>query len=193
MDLPVKVWAIIFSYLHPNDLIEISATCKLFNHLPRKNELYIRKMEDVKKLFKDYKDLSGCYYDLLVNFSYLTCLRLKKYGVNENNLRLAKSVIMNKLFYSILPFRVWNHLFLCERCQHSSWMCNFCTIMHIKHRGISDYINKNSYLQLNENIPSQLRQGIVKIYLYLYIQIFIEKDEVHWIGIIILVACFMKV
>ena len=34
-------------------------------------------------------------------------------------------------------------------------------MMHIKHRGISDYINKNLYLQLNENIPSQLHQGIV--------------------------------
>ena len=55
MDLPVEVWAIMFSYLHPNDLIEISATCKLFYHLSRKNELFIRKMENVKKLFKDCK------------------------------------------------------------------------------------------------------------------------------------------
>ena len=30
-----------------------------------------------------------------------------------------------------------------------------------KHRGISDYINENLYIQLNENIPSQLCQGIV--------------------------------
>ena len=118
-------------------------------------------MEDVKKLFKDCKDLSGCYYDLLANFSDLICLRLKKYDINENNLRLAKSVIMNKLFYSALPFRVWNHLFLGERCQHSSWMCNFYTMMYIKHRKISDYINENLYIQLNGNIPSQLRQGIV--------------------------------
>ena len=72
-------------------------------------------IEDVKKLFKDCKDWSGCYYDLLVNFSDLIYLRLKKYYINENNLCLAKSVIMNELFYSILPFRVWNHLFLCER------------------------------------------------------------------------------
>ena len=55
MDLPVEVWAIMFSYFHPNDLIEISATCKLFYHLSRKNELFIRKMENVKKLFKDCK------------------------------------------------------------------------------------------------------------------------------------------
>ena len=66
MDLLVEVWAIIFSYLHPNDLIEISATCKLIYHLLRENELFVRKMEDVQKLFKDCKDLSGCYYDLLV-------------------------------------------------------------------------------------------------------------------------------
>ena len=65
------------------------------------------------------------------------------------------------MFYSILPFRVWNHLFLCERYQRSSWMCNFCTMMYMKHRTISDYINKNLYIQVNENILSQLRQGIV--------------------------------
>ena len=68
MDFPVEVWVITFFYLHPNDLIEISATCKVFYHLPRKNELFIRKMEDVEKLLKDCKDLSGCYYDLLVIF-----------------------------------------------------------------------------------------------------------------------------
>ena len=86
MDLPVEVWAIIYSYLHPNDLIEISAACKLFYHLSRENELFIRKIEDVKKLFKDCKDFSGCYYDLLVYFSNLICFRLKKYDINENNL-----------------------------------------------------------------------------------------------------------
>ena len=113
MDLPAEVLSIIFSYLLPNDLIEISATCKLFYHLSRENKLFIRKVEDDKILFKDFKDLPGCYYDLLVDFSDLMCLHLKKYDINENNLHLAKSVIMNKLFYSILPFCIWNYLFLC--------------------------------------------------------------------------------
>ena len=129
MDLPVEVWAVMFSYLNPTDLTEISATYKLFYHLSKENELFIRKMEDVKKLLKDCKDFSGCYYDLLVNFSDLICLRLKKCNINENNLRLVKSVIINKLFCPMLPVRVWNNLFLCQRCQHSSWMCNFCTMM----------------------------------------------------------------
>ena len=34
-------------------------------------------------------------------------------------------------------------------------------MMYIKHRKIFDYINKNLYIQVNENIPSLLRQGIV--------------------------------
>ena len=106
-----------------------------------------------RKMLRNYLKTSGRYYDLLVNFSDMIWLHLEKYDINENNLRLAKSVIMNKLFYSILLFRVWNHLFLCERCQHSSWMCNFCTMMQIKHRRISNYINKNLYIQLNGNTP----------------------------------------
>ena len=48
MDLPAEVLSIIFSYLLPNDLIEISATCKLFYHLSRENKLFIRKVEDDK-------------------------------------------------------------------------------------------------------------------------------------------------
>ena len=34
-------------------------------------------------------------------------------------------------------------------------------MMYIKHRKIFDYINKNLYIQVNENIPSSLCQGIV--------------------------------
>ena len=188
MDLPVEVWTMIFSYLHPNDSIEISAICKLFYHLSRKNELFTRKMEDVEKLFKDSKDLSGRYYQLLINFSDLICLLLKKYGVNENNFRLEKNVIMNKLFYSILPFCVWNHFFLCERCQNSSWMCNFCTMMYVKHRLIFNFINKNLYIQLDRNISRQLRQEIA---LAEYMPLFVNTDR--WIGIVILVPYFIKV
>ena len=92
MDLPAEVYGqlsflictlmIQLRFLQP---VNCSITCQEKINYLRKN-----------KLFKDCKDLPECYYGLLVNFPDLICLRLKKYDINQKNLRLAKSVIMNK-------------------------------------------------------------------------------------------------
>ena len=46
MDLPTEVWTIVLSYLHLNDLIEMSATCKFFYHLLRENKIFIKKINN---------------------------------------------------------------------------------------------------------------------------------------------------
>ena len=51
MDLPNEI--LIFLFLPPYDMVEISATCKLFYHLSRKNKLLVKKFNDFKKLFND--------------------------------------------------------------------------------------------------------------------------------------------
>ena len=53
MDLPTEIWTIVLSYLHLNDLIEMSATCKFFYYLSRENKLFIKKMNESKRLFND--------------------------------------------------------------------------------------------------------------------------------------------
>ena len=68
-----------------------------------------------ERLFHEKKWLCEDYYDRLLCFSNRLCTCLKGYDVNEDSLHLPKNVILNRVFYSILPFHVWNHLFLCSR------------------------------------------------------------------------------
>ena len=71
-----------------------------------------------------------------------------------------KDIIMNELFYKILPFRVWNHLFLCERSQHVLDMCLYCTKLYVPNKKISDYINKNLHL-LTFEFPPEINIGVL--------------------------------
>ena len=69
MDLPFEVLVIIFSYLTPNDIIETSAVCKLFYHVSRKNKLFVKKLDDSKKLFKVNKLIFNSRYgDVFISF-----------------------------------------------------------------------------------------------------------------------------
>ena len=72
---------------------------------------------------------------------------------------LTKNVIMDRLYYSVLPFRVWNYLFLCERSQYMTNMCRYCTKLYIKNKKISDQVNNNLFVHINE-FPTQLKEGI---------------------------------
>ena len=81
--------------------------------------------------------------------------------INEDNLHLAKDVILDKMYHSILPFRVWNHLFMCNRLKYELNMCRFCTKTYIKHKKISYHINEKLFAQTDDYFPVQLRFGIV--------------------------------
>ena len=129
MDLPIKVWIIIFSYLTPNHIIEASAVCKVFFHVSRKNKLFLKKFHDFRKLYNDDRWIFSYYSNVFVSFSNQLFVYLKEY-VNEDNLFLAKDVLMDRLSYSVLPFHVLNHLFLCERSKYEANMCIYCTKLY---------------------------------------------------------------
>ena len=91
----------------------------------------------------------------------------------------VNDIIMNKLLLSVLPFRVWNHMFLCERAQYRIDMCNFCTKSFISNMKISDYINNTLFVQI-EKFPSSIRKGIImadKIQIFAHINVFIDKED----------------
>ena len=80
---------------------------------------------------------------------------------------------------SILPLRVWNRIFLCERSQYCIYMCNFCTKSYVSIKKKSDHINKILFVPMEEFLPS-IREGIVlaeKIYIFAHNNVFIEKDD----------------
>ena len=79
-------------------------------------------------------------------------------SVTEEKLFLVIDVLMNRLYYSVLPFCVWNHIFLCERLDDFSVMCRCCTKLCIKNKKISDHINNNLFVHMDE-FPEQLKKG----------------------------------
>ena len=101
------------------------AVCKMFYNASRKNKLFVKKLHDSRKLYNgdNKKWIISYHSDVFVSFSNQLFVYLKE-NVNEENLFLTKNVIMDRLYYSVLPFRVWNYLFLCERSQYMTYNNN---------------------------------------------------------------------
>ena len=86
---------------------------------------------------------------------------------------------MSKVLISILPFRVWNHMFLCKRLDPQEVMCHFCTKSYVPSKKISDLINKKLYVPIETFKPSirgEIDTG-EKIHLYAHTSIFIDKND----------------
>ena len=160
MDLPTEVWTIVLSYLHLNDLIEMSATCKFFYHLLRENKIFIKKINKSNRLFNCKGWFCDYYYDMSFSFSSRLTVCLIEH-VCMKNLIEAKSIVLDRLFHAILPFRVWNHLFLCVRSHNEKNMSRFYTRVYIKNKKISDHINKKLFVEIDKCIPTQLQLGVV--------------------------------
>ena len=78
--------------------------------------------------------------------------------VEEDNLLRVKEIVMDKRYYSVLPFRVWNHLCLCEMFNSLDSMCEYCGKCSIDSKKISGYINDNLVVHVSD-IPHQLKHG----------------------------------
>ena len=105
----------------------------------------------------------------------------------------AREIIMNRLMLSILPFRVWNHIFLCERSRYCIGMCNFCTKSYVSNKKISDHINKTLFVPIEEFHPS-IRKEIVLaekfIYLHILMSLLIRMTRLE--NLLILILCTMR-
>lgn len=141
MNLPPELLMLIFLYLRLNDLIETSCVCKTFYYLSRKNKFFVKKISDSRKFFGDSRIGFDIYYDSCICFSNDLLERLKNYICSDDLYRM-KNIIMNELHYKTLSFRVWNHLFLCERAQHVIDMCLYCTKLYVFNKKISDYLHQ---------------------------------------------------
>ena len=76
--------------------------------------------------------------------------------MKKDNLLLVKDIVMDRLYHSILPLHVWNYLFLCERFNYLSSICEFCTKHSIESKEILGYINDNLFVHISY-IPHQLK------------------------------------
>ena len=124
MHLPIEVCRYVFTYLTLNDLIEISCLCKDFHHLFADSRLYVKKLNQWKRISKDRSWLFCHFQQLCENFSHSFFSKLVA-CVPIYNLIAARKIIHNRLYFLLLPFLVWNHLFHCCRSQYESIMCMF--------------------------------------------------------------------
>ena len=88
-------------------------------------------------------------------------------------------VLLTELYYRILPFRVCNHLFVCETSQFNSDMCRFFRKLYVSNKKISDYVNNNFYVEINR-FQVQLSEGIVaakKIYLFSHTNVVGNRED----------------
>ena len=148
MDLPVEVLIIMFSHSTLSDTIEASAVCKTFYYVFGKNKLFVKKLCDSRRLHKDEKCIFSHCYDIFLYFCNDLFVYLQDH-IEGEKLFLAKEVLMNRVYSSILPFRVWNLLFMCVRKQCVTDMCKYCTKLYIKNEKISDHIYYELYVKIN--------------------------------------------
>ena len=76
------------------------------------------------------------------------------------NLHAARKIIHHRLYFSLLLFRVWNHLFQCCR-KYESNMCLFCTKLYLKNKKIYNFIKSKLTINVLDYFPVQLTYGVI--------------------------------
>ena len=155
MNLPIEVWDLIFTYLRLIDLVEISCVCKTFYDICEKNQYYVKILRESKDIFKDRTWLIETYKQLLERF-YLGVYKEIVVGFPVSHVHVFRKTIYSQLCYSSLPFRVWNHVFLCCRSQYESDMCLFCAKLCLKNKKVNLTITKKLKIGYFENFPVSL-------------------------------------
>ena len=141
--------------------------------LSRKISFFNEKLLHSRLLFSNSHPAFEYYENACLSFYAELRSCLEKYVKGEDHFIKAREIIMSKLMLSILPFRVWNHIFLCESSQNCIDMCNFCTKSYVLNKKISENINKTLFVLIEEFHPS-IRVGIVlavKIYIFVHTNI----------------------
>ena len=111
-------------------------------------------------VLKDRQWLIECYKKLLQRFYFALYKELVVIMPIEN-LHGFKKILYNQLYYSLLLFRVWNHLFLCSRSQYESNMCLFCTKLYLKNEKIWKFIKQKWVIDVLEYFPVELSYGVI--------------------------------
>ena len=177
MDLSFEVLTFILSYLRIKDSIEVSTVSKTYYLAVRKNKLFVQKLSDSGKLFNNQRLVFDYYYyDACLSFSNDLFVYLKKYFCKDK-LESVRDIMTKEIYYSFLPLRIWNHVFLCERSQYVKDMCLDCTKLCIQNKRISDFINDELCLNISE-FPDEITRGIVpasKIYLFAHTNAYCRK------------------
>ena len=174
MDLPDLVLSEVFKNLKQIDLIEASAVCKKWRNVIWSKDFCL-KIGEVNKLFLDKHWLLKTYEKHFERFKddvYWNCICI----LPDRRLAHTETEIFQRMFYAILPFRVWSHLWFCSyailpfrvcshlwfssRSQEDRHICQFCTMLRIQNVKMNDCIRKNFCIKIRL-FPMLLRHSIL--------------------------------
>ena len=79
----------------------------------------MKQLTELRKIFKDRLWIVSCYTLFCDTFCYTLFRKLVPY-VSIDQVLKARKTILKKLFYDLLSFHVWNHIWMCVRSQHNS-------------------------------------------------------------------------
>ena len=109
MKVSIEVWAMIFKYLRLIDLADVSSVCKEFYYVCQGMSFYNNKLKDSRQHFFDKDWLVKTYKKTIKRFCYGVYCDVITY-VPIENIQMFKIELFCRLYYSVLPFRVWHHL-----------------------------------------------------------------------------------
>ena len=147
--LPVEILSALFKFLRQIDLIKASSACKLWHSiiqtesfcskLKETDGLFYHRLKETDGLFYHRQWLIKTYFRHFERFGatvYWECvgaLPIEVFSKVENG-------ILERMFHSVLPYRVWYHFWSYIRSQFNTRICQFCTKLQIKTVKINRYI-----------------------------------------------------
>lgn len=159
--LSVELLGGIFRYLKQINLIEVSAVCKKWYRVVISVDFCL-KIKETNSLFYDKDWLLKTYYKHFERFKDSVCFECV--GIlHYHRLHTIERNILNKMFYSVLPFRVWSHFWLCSRYQNDPKICQHCTKLQIRNLKVVNYINKKLLFDVRRLFPLALNSTVVYV------------------------------
>ena len=125
-----EVWSIILGYLMPIDLFNVSVCYKLHYVLTHKIKWFEKKLS----ILKNFRVIKICMTNIVIYLYFLLTSynqKLRNFLVEDIRTFLRKNLALD-LTFDILPFRIYNHCFSCDRGSYLNNRCNLCSKFFIR-------------------------------------------------------------
>ena len=112
-------------------------------------------MKETNGLFTDKIWCLKSYKKHFESFQYDVYWEILNVLKDEKVFVLGKE-IFERMYYWVLPFRVWSHMWCCCRLQYDPDICQFCTKLQIKDKKVHRFISKKFFIDSRKLFPDDL-------------------------------------
>ena len=173
--LPNKLLCYIFQYLKRYDLIEASAVCIKWYSIIW-DDIFCFKINETNNFFMATIDL--IHFQRIRDSVYRECIGF----LSHEKIYVVDEEILDRMFYSVLPFRAWAHFWFYYRSQEYPRMCQFCTNLQITNIKIINYVSKKLLFDARNLFPLRLNSTVVyvlEVSLFAHVRFGIDKQRPH--------------